>query len=68
MANANTAGAIARITKEIAQVQRGSDLSLAVAFQDSDVRHIRGLIVGPPDTPYEFGFFGEWFACSWGTD
>ena len=57
MASPNTAGAIARITKEIAHIQRGSDLSLAVACRDSDVRHVRALIIGPPDTPYEFGFF-----------
>lgn len=54
---ANTNGAIARITKEIAQVQRGNDLSLAVAVKDSDVRNIRALIIGPPETPYEYGFF-----------
>lgn len=57
MATPNTSGAIARITKEIANIQRGSDLSLAVACRDSDVRHVRGLIIGPPETPYEFGFF-----------
>ncbi|KAK1814803.1 hypothetical protein LTR12_010850, partial [Friedmanniomyces endolithicus] len=54
---ANTSGAIARITREIAQVQKNTDLSLAVAVRDSDVRHIRALIIGPPETPYEYGFF-----------
>jgi len=53
----NTAGCINRITKEIAHISKGSDLSLAVACRDDDVRHLRALIVGPPDTPYEFGFF-----------
>jgi len=53
----NAAGAINRITKEIANIQKGTDLSLAVACRDDDVRHLRALIVGPPDTPYEFGFF-----------
>ena len=57
MASPNTSGAIARITKEIANIQRGPDLSLAVACRDSDVRHVRALIIGPPETPYEFGFF-----------
>jgi len=56
---ANTSGAIARITREIAQVQKNTDLSLAVAVRDSDVRHIRALIIGPPETPYEYGFFGR---------
>lgn len=57
MATPNTSGAIARITKEIAHIQKGTDLSLAVACRDSDVRHVRALIIGPPETPYEFGFF-----------
>jgi ubiquitin-conjugating enzyme E2 Z len=53
----NAAGAINRITKEIANIHKGTDLSLAVACRDNDVRQLRALIVGPPDTPYEFGFF-----------
>lgn len=31
--------------------------AIAVACQEDDVRSLNGLIVGPPDTPYEFGFF-----------
>ncbi|KAL9079489.1 MAG: hypothetical protein Q9159_007716 [Coniocarpon cinnabarinum] len=46
-----------RITKEITSLQRGPDLSLAVAHKDEDVRRVHALIIGPPDTPYEFGFF-----------
>lgn len=57
MATPNTAGATARITKEIAHIHKGADLSLAVACKDSDVRYVRALIIGPPETPYEFGFF-----------
>ncbi|KAI7153663.1 hypothetical protein KC316_g4106, partial [Hortaea werneckii] len=53
----NTSGAIARITREIAAIEKGSDLSLAVACRDSDVRNVRALIIGPPETPYEYGFF-----------
>lgn len=53
----NTAGCISRIVKEIAHIQKGTDLSLAVACRDDDVRRLRALIIGPPDTPYEFGFF-----------
>lgn len=56
-ATANPAGSINRITKEIANIQKGSDLSLAVAYREADVRSIRGLIIGPPESPYEFGFF-----------
>lgn len=57
MSTINTAGSIQRIAGEIAKVRQGSDLSLAVACRDSDVRHVRALIVGPPDSPYEFGMF-----------
>jgi ubiquitin-conjugating enzyme E2 Z len=53
----NTAGSISRITKEIAHINKSGDLSLAVACRDNDVRQLRALIIGPPDTPYEFGFF-----------
>ncbi|KAI9662120.1 MAG: hypothetical protein M1831_002816 [Alyxoria varia] len=48
---------VLRVTKEIANIQKGSDLSLAVAFRDDNVRRVRAIIIGPPDTPYEFGFF-----------
>ncbi|KAL5614598.1 hypothetical protein BROUX41_004696 [Berkeleyomyces rouxiae] len=46
-----------RITKEINELQRNQDLSLAVSCNDANVRSIRTMIIGPPDTPYEFGFF-----------
>lgn len=48
---------ILRITKELSDLQKHSDLSLAVACRDADVRFVKALIVGPHDTPYEFGFF-----------
>jgi len=46
-----------RLLREIAEMQKGTDLSLHVAFRDENVRHIRALIIGPPETPYAFGFF-----------
>ncbi|KAI6093783.1 UBC-like protein [Hypoxylon rubiginosum] len=48
---------IIRITKEIGELQKSSDLSIAVAFRDRDVRNVKALIIGPHETPYEFGFF-----------
>ncbi|KAK5636873.1 hypothetical protein RRF57_012585 [Xylaria bambusicola] len=48
---------IIRITKEIGEIQKNSDLSLAVAFRDRDVRNVKAMIIGPHETPYEFGFF-----------
>lgn len=32
-------------------------IALAVAFKDRDVRNVKALIIGPHETPYEFGFF-----------
>ncbi|KAF3223244.1 hypothetical protein TWF191_006525 [Orbilia oligospora] len=46
-----------RLTRELADIQKSNDLSIAVACRDSDIRNIRALILGPPETPYEFGFF-----------
>lgn len=53
MANSNHT----RILREIAQAQKNTDLSIAVAYQDRNVRNVRALIIGPPDTPYQYGFF-----------
>ncbi|KAK0628427.1 ubiquitin-conjugating enzyme/RWD-like protein [Bombardia bombarda] len=46
-----------RITKELSEIQKNPDLSLAVACRDIDVRNVKALIIGPHETPYEFGFF-----------
>lgn len=32
-------------------------IAITVACRDSDVQNVRAMIVGPPETPYEFGFF-----------
>ncbi|KAL8772260.1 MAG: hypothetical protein Q9209_002472 [Squamulea sp. 1 TL-2023] len=48
---------IVRITKEISDIQKTGDLSLAVACSEADVRNVKALIMGPAETPYEFGFF-----------
>ncbi|PCG91431.1 Ubiquitin-conjugating enzyme, E2 [Penicillium occitanis (nom. inval.)] len=47
---------ILRITRELSDLQKGEDLSLAITYDDSDIRNVKALIVGPPGTPYEFGF------------
>lgn len=46
-----------RIIRELTDIQKNTDLSIAVACRDSDVRNVKALIIGPPETPYEFGFF-----------
>lgn len=57
---------IIRITRELSEIQKSSDLSLAVACRDVDVRNVKAIIIGPPDTPYEFGFFE--FSVRFGRD
>ena len=34
-----------------------SAIAIAVACRDSDVRNVKAIIIGPPETPYEFGYF-----------
>ncbi|KAM5356177.1 hypothetical protein ACJ41O_002823 [Fusarium nematophilum] len=43
--------------QELSDIQKSFDLSLAVACRDIDVRNVKALIMGPHETPYEFGFF-----------
>ncbi|CZS88938.1 related to ubiquitin-conjugating enzyme [Rhynchosporium graminicola] len=57
---------IIRITRELSDLQKSSDLSLAVACRDVDVRNVKAIIIGPPETPYEFGFFE--FAVKFGRE
>jgi ubiquitin-conjugating enzyme E2 Z len=37
----------------------GADIqvAIAVACRDIDVRNVKALIIGPHETPYEFGFY-----------
>lgn len=41
----------------VQETQSNEIPALAIHVKDSDIRHVRALIIGPPDTPYEFGFF-----------
>ncbi|KAL4960892.1 ubiquitin-conjugating enzyme E2 [Aspergillus stella-maris] len=58
--------AIIRITKEINQIESNADLSIAVDYDESDIRNIRAMLLGPPETPYQFGFFE--FTIKFGKD
>lgn len=40
--------------------------AIAVACQEEDIRHVKTLVIGPPDTPYEYGFFE--FLVKFGSD
>ena len=47
----------AKIGNPPSAVQLTLVTAIAVACRDVDVRNVKAMIVGPPDTPYEFGFF-----------
>jgi len=53
----SAAAAVLTITKQIRDLQKGNDLSLQAAYRNENVHVVRALIIGPPDTPYEFGFY-----------
>ncbi|RHZ73104.1 hypothetical protein CDV55_107739 [Aspergillus turcosus] len=55
---------ILRITREIKHIQNNADLSLAVAYKDSDIRNVTAIVLGTPGTPYQFGLFE--FSISFG--
>ncbi|OJJ04371.1 hypothetical protein ASPVEDRAFT_43853 [Aspergillus versicolor CBS 583.65] len=58
--------AIIRITRELNQIEQSADLSFAVDYEESDIRNVRAIILGPPDTPYQFGLFE--FTIKFGKD
>ena len=43
-----------------------TSIALAVACEDEDVRNVKALIIGTPNTPYEHGFFE--FIVKFGSD
>ncbi|CCX34868.1 ubiquitin-conjugating enzyme/RWD-like protein [Pyronema domesticum] len=57
---------VIRLTRELSELQKSRDLSISVACRDIDVRNVRAVVLGPPDTPYEFGFFE--FSLKFGRD
>ncbi|KAF8533907.1 ubiquitin-conjugating enzyme/RWD-like protein [Trichophaea hybrida] len=57
---------IIRLSRELNEIQKSGDLSIAVGCRDVDVRTVRAVVLGPPDTPYEFGFFE--FSLKFGRD
>ncbi|ETN37007.1 uncharacterized protein HMPREF1541_07995 [Cyphellophora europaea CBS 101466] len=41
----------------ILRISRLTSVALAVACQESDIRQVKALVIGPPESPYEYGFF-----------
>ncbi|KAJ5307039.1 hypothetical protein PENANT_c003G11818 [Penicillium antarcticum] len=46
-----------RLVRELAQFERSEQLAFTVAYDEKNTRDIQALIVGPPGTPYELGFY-----------
>ncbi|KAK9249076.1 ubiquitin-conjugating enzyme/RWD-like protein [Lipomyces tetrasporus] len=46
-----------RLLKELADIQKNPDQAIYVSYNEDDITNVRALIMGPPDTPYEYGFF-----------
>ncbi|PQE19856.1 ubiquitin-conjugating enzyme protein [Rutstroemia sp. NJR-2017a BVV2] len=44
-------------SRRATNINNSANTALAVACRDIDVRSVRAIIIGPSDTPYEFGFF-----------
>ncbi|CAG8249202.1 unnamed protein product [Penicillium nalgiovense] len=43
--------------QELRQVERSEQLAFTVRYEESNIRDIQALIIGPPGTPYELGFY-----------
>ncbi|KAJ5858225.1 hypothetical protein N7455_009119 [Penicillium solitum] len=46
-----------RLVRELRQVERSEQLAFTVRYEESNIRDIQALIIGPPGTPYELGFY-----------
>ncbi|EKV06407.1 hypothetical protein PDIG_77740 [Penicillium digitatum PHI26] len=43
--------------QELRQVERSEQLAFTVRYEEGNIRDIQALIIGPPGTPYELGFY-----------
>ncbi|KAJ5781347.1 Ubiquitin-conjugating enzyme E2 [Penicillium paradoxum] len=46
-----------RLVRELRQVERSEQLAFTISYEENNIRDIQALIVGPPGTPYELGFY-----------
>ncbi|KAK9458311.1 ubiquitin-conjugating enzyme/RWD-like protein [Dipodascopsis uninucleata] len=46
-----------RLSRELVNIQKNRDQALHIYFDEDDIMKVRALLLGPPDTPYENGFF-----------
>eukprot|EP01117_Protostelium_nocturnum_P002171 TRINITY_DN1280_c0_g1_i4.p1 TRINITY_DN1280_c0_g1~~TRINITY_DN1280_c0_g1_i4.p1 ORF type:complete len:882 (-),score=332.81 TRINITY_DN1280_c0_g1_i4:226-2871(-) len=52
-----SAEAISRLTRDIKEIFQNANPQIHIYPDEEDITHIDALIVGPPDTPYQDGFF-----------
>ena len=48
---------IKRIISDIAEIASDYDPKIHIWYDENNITNIKALIIGPPDTPYEDGFF-----------
>ncbi|KAJ5801805.1 uncharacterized protein N7518_003873 [Penicillium psychrosexuale] len=46
-----------RLVRELRQVEQSEQLAFTIYYEESNIRDIQALIIGPPGTPYELGFY-----------
>ncbi|KAJ5085119.1 hypothetical protein N7532_009890 [Penicillium argentinense] len=46
-----------RLMKELQELAKGENLAINVHYDESNINQIEVLLLGPPDTPYAFGFY-----------
>ncbi|KAI9011040.1 ubiquitin-conjugating enzyme/RWD-like protein [Gaertneriomyces semiglobifer] len=48
---------ILRIQKELYDIQKSPDTAFHIFYDESNIKHVHALILGPPNTPYHLGMF-----------
>ncbi|KAJ5698806.1 hypothetical protein N7462_000811 [Penicillium macrosclerotiorum] len=46
-----------RVLRELKQLERSDQLAITVSYKERNIRDINALIIGPPGTPYAYGFY-----------
>ncbi|KAJ5625373.1 hypothetical protein N7510_001682 [Penicillium lagena] len=46
-----------RLSRELQQLEKGDQLTMTVRYDEKDVRKISAIVMGPPGTPYQLGFY-----------
>ncbi|KAJ5630287.1 Ubiquitin-conjugating enzyme E2 [Penicillium longicatenatum] len=46
-----------RILREVRLFEKDDQLAMTIHYSEKNIRQITALLIGPPDTPYAFGFY-----------